>query len=98
MIPLAVYRRTLADHQPDYVRSLWQDEKVDMILITSSESLHNLFTLFGEDARIWLCKIPFMVISDRLAELVHQAGIQDVWVSPYDALISSLQQFKDNKL
>ena len=98
VIPLAVYRRTLAPQQPDFVRSLWQDEKVDMILITSSESLHNLFTLFGEDARIWLCKIPFMVISDRLAELVHQAGIQDVWVSPYDALISSLQQFKDNKL
>ena len=97
VIPLAVYRRTLADHQPDFVRSLWQDEKVDMILITSSESLHNLFTLFGEEARPWLCKMPFIVISDRLAEVAHQAGIQHVWVSPYDALISSLQQFNLKK-
>ena len=95
VIPLAVYRRILAPSQPDYVRSLWQEEKVDMILITSEESLHNLFTLLGEEALPWLCHTPCMVISERLADVARQAGIQNVWVSPYDALIPSLQQFKD---
>ena len=33
-----------------FINSIWHDDLVDIILLTSEQSLHNLFKMFGKEA------------------------------------------------
>ncbi len=89
---LEVYHRALPNKMPQHIYSLWQDNLVDIILFTSEQAIHNIFTLFGEEARGWLCKIPCVVISERLAIAASLLGMQTITVSRYDTILSALAQ------
>ena len=95
LIALDVYRRVLPDTSPTFLHSLWHDKLVDIILFTSQQSIHNLLVLFGEKARSWLCNIPCVVISERLAEAARHIGMRTIIVSSYDSLLNTLEQYKD---
>jgi uroporphyrinogen-III synthase len=100
LVPLDVYERVLPHLSSKYVQSLWHDGQVDIILITSEQSLQHLLMMFGEQAKAWIMKTPCMVISERLEKAALNAGMQKVLVSRYDAILSSLQtwaELKDNE-
>lgn len=96
LISLNVYRRVLPYPPPTIVHSLWQERLVDIILFTSEQSIKNLFILFGEDAHAWLCNIPCVVISERLAKAAYQMGMQTVIVSRYDMVLNTLEKYYKN--
>lgn len=93
VIPLPVYRRTLPQITQQAADSLWQDQRIDIILFTSEQAMQQLFSLLGEKAHAWLRQTPCLVISDRLASAAHQLGIQTVLMSPYDTLITKLREY-----
>lgn len=78
--PLAVYKRTLPDIDQKDLDFLWRQDAVDIILFTSEDAMYNLFKLFGEKAKPWLCSKPCLVMSERLAETARRLGIQTILV------------------
>lgn len=68
-----VYKR--AKPQKDVVNQLSQ-ERVDVIQVSSGEGLANLFELVSPQAREWLCDVPFVVPSERLARLALSLGVK----------------------
>jgi uroporphyrinogen-III synthase len=72
-----VYIRSLPDYKPEFIDLIWQNDAVDIILLTSEAAIENLFTLFqSEAARTWLCNKPCLVISERLANKATAIGIK----------------------
>lgn len=50
------------------------DAGIDAIVVTSNESLRNLWEMAGETGREWLLYIPLVVISQRTADLANELG------------------------
>ncbi|MDF1684458.1 MAG: uroporphyrinogen-III synthase [Legionellaceae bacterium] len=93
---LEVYQRTLPHHNKKRLQTLWHEDAVEIILITSETALTHLFKLFepfGEQAHAWLCSKPYMVISDRLRKAAFERGIQTVIVSSYEHIIHQLLSY-----
>jgi uroporphyrinogen-III synthase len=88
-----VYTRQLPKPDPQQLYSLWHNGIVDIILFTSQQAMHNLFVLFGEKARAWLCRTPCLVISKRLAEEAALLGIETIIISNSKTLLTTLHQF-----
>ena len=67
---LEVYRRSMPKPTPP-----WPDQP-DIIIITSSEGLHNLLAMAGAKHRNQLLATPLVVVSTRTAELARQLGFR----------------------
>ena len=93
---LEVYQRTLPSHNKKRIQTLWHEDAVDIILITSETALVHLFALFGEHAQAWLCSKPYLVISERLRKAAYAQGIQTVMVSSYDHIIPQLLSYSSS--
>jgi uroporphyrinogen-III synthase len=87
---LSVYRRIVPKTCPQFLDTLWHNDSVDIILLTSEQSIKNLFTLFPESAHPWLQSKPCLVISERLAGIASSFGINSVLISHPHALIETL--------
>ncbi len=85
-----VYKRVIPYYDPKEIAAIWQDDKVDIILFTSEEAIHNIFALFGKEARPWLCKKPCLVISQRIAKAASLKGMKVVIQSSYETILDSL--------
>lgn len=85
-----VYQRVLPHHSKKRIETLWHEDAVDIILITSETALVHIFELFATQAHAWLCSKPYVVISERLRQAAHKRGIQTVIVSSYDRIIHQL--------
>lgn len=94
LITLAVYRRELPPINTQAIQAIWQENAIDIILITSEESMRNLFILMGHAAQSWLCDQYFLVISDRLAQAAKALGVKNVMISRYDKIIETLAHVK----
>lgn len=90
LISLCVYRRVSPRYSSQYIKSLWQDDAVDIILFTSVEAMQNIFKIFGDQARVWLCSKPCIVLSERLAKYASDLGMKDIRVSRYDCILNAL--------
>jgi uroporphyrinogen-III synthase len=77
IIPIEVYQRALPTPNPANLESLWHEDAVDIILITSETALQHLFALFNQAAHAWLRTKPCLVISERLANIAHNAGFKE---------------------
>ena len=75
---------------PLLIQTIWQNDQVDIILLTSEQSIHNLFALFGKDALQWLQSKTFLVISERLAQSASLFGIQKIVKSHPERMINTL--------
>ncbi len=65
-----VYRRS----QPAENTHCLIDLKIDMIVVTSNESLHNIFNMTIESDKAWLLNMPLVVFSQRTAQLAQSLG------------------------
>ncbi|WP_133128280.1 uroporphyrinogen-III synthase [Legionella nagasakiensis] len=93
LIELIVYHRRLPTYTKPEMNSLWHNNSVNIILFTSQQAIYNLFTLLGEEGRIWLCNKPCLVISERLAETASSLGIKHIITSSYNNILNSLYAF-----
>lgn len=90
---LNVYTRQIPSLSTTFLDSLWQNNIVDIILFTSQQAMQNIFYLLGKNARHWLCTIPCLVISERLATIATSMGLQTIIISKPEAILETLQQF-----
>lgn len=92
---LTVYKRALPTINHQFSNSLWRDDAVDIILLTSEQSIHNLFKLFSQKSHDWLKNKPCLVISERLAQIATQLGIKKIKLSHPNRIINTLLDYKD---
>lgn len=92
---LAVYKRALPTINHQYSNSLWQDDAVDIILLTSEQSIHNLFKLFSQQSHDWLKSKPCLVISERLAQIATHLGMKKIKLCHPNRIINTLLDYKD---
>lgn len=59
----------------DLLRHLQRGE-IDVVLINSEESLHNLITMLGEAGGALLARTRLLVVSERMIPIVEQLGFQ----------------------
>jgi uroporphyrinogen-III synthase len=85
-----VYRRALPSYSQSFIRALWQDDSVDIILLTSQEAAQNLFTLMGTEAEHWLISKRYIVISQRIADFANKLGIKSVILCNYSDLYNKI--------
>lgn len=90
---IAVYRRRLPKIDPKVLQSLWRNDDVDIILFTSHQTMTQLFILFGDEAKTWLCSKPCLVLSQRLADAAAEEGFQTIIVSHPEGIMDALHQF-----
>jgi uroporphyrinogen-III synthase len=92
-----VYQRLTPEINPQLMDSLWRDDAVDIILLTSEQSIQNLFKLFSQEAHAWLCNKPCLVISERLAQAASLLGIKKITISHPNRIIEGLHSWQKNK-
>jgi uroporphyrinogen-III synthase len=93
LIKLMVYQREFPQFDKQWIDSIWRNDLVDIILITSLQSLTNLFKMFtasGTKARAWLLAKPYLVISERLATAAALLGIKNIFISHPENIINTL--------
>ena len=93
LIPLLIYQRVIPNINQQLIQSIWRDDLVDIILVTSEQSIHNLFKMFGKEALYWLQNKPYLVISERLAQTASLFGIREIRVSHPDKVMNTLFDF-----
>lgn len=93
VFPFAVYQRAIPVISSELIKLIWQDDLVDVILFTSEQSIHNLFTMFGKEAHDWLQNKPCIVISERLAQSASLFDIKKIVVTHPEQMINALLDF-----
>jgi uroporphyrinogen-III synthase len=69
-----VYRRACPLVDPQEIMPYWQPGALDVITITSNETLQNLFDMAGVEGQLQLREIPLLVVGERQAALAQQLG------------------------
>jgi uroporphyrinogen-III synthase len=84
-----VYKRIIPDIDSAEVVSLLEHCKLEVIVVTSCETLQNLLTMLGESYNKILTMIPLVVISERIRRLAVEIGFTHIAVaeSPSDPAI-----------
>jgi uroporphyrinogen-III synthase len=84
-----VYKRIIPDIDSAEVVGLLEHCKLDVIVVTSCETLQNLLTMLGESYNKILTMIPLVVISERIRQLAVEIGFTHIAVaeSPSDPAI-----------
>lgn len=90
LLTLNVYTRDFPKINAQFVTSIWRDDSVDIILLTSEQSMHHLFKLFEKEAHNWLRSKTYLVISERLAEAAVFAGIKKIIRSHPNQMMNAL--------
>jgi uroporphyrinogen-III synthase len=92
----AVYQRIMPVLDQQFTTRLWQDDGLDIILLTSEQSIHHLFKLFSREAHNWLKDKPCLVLSERLAEAASLLGMKKIKTSHPNRIIDTLFDYKDS--
>ncbi|KTC92552.1 uroporphyrinogen-III synthase [Fluoribacter dumoffii] len=95
LVVLKVYKRVIPQINPQWVESLWRDDLVDIILLTSELSLHNIFKLFDKEAHNWLRNKKWLMISERLAQVAFSLGIKNIRVCHPGRVMNTLFDYVD---
>jgi uroporphyrinogen-III synthase len=70
----SVYRRNKPAVSPDDLLQYWARGEIQAVVVTSNESLQNLYELLGASGQACLCDTPLVVVSERARALALQLG------------------------
>jgi len=73
---IEVYRRVCPEIDPHLMRSLLRPGSLDVITVTSNETLENLFAMAGVGGQALLRALPLIVVSERQVELARRLGFE----------------------
>jgi len=71
-----VYRRACPEIDPQLMRSLLRPGALDVVTVTSNETLENLFAMAGHEGWPLLRTLPLVVASERQALLAQELGFE----------------------
>jgi len=69
-----VYRRCLPEYTDEQISAIVHGMPISVVMMTSSESLNNLVTLFNRIDKQYLLSLPLILGSDRMFETARQLG------------------------
>jgi uroporphyrinogen-III synthase len=72
-----VYRRACPDIDPAAIAHLWQPGAINIVTVTSNESLQNLHDMAGPRGQPLLRELPLVVVSPRQAVLAAALGFSN---------------------
>ncbi len=95
-----VYRRAIPNSDAGKLINNFEAGKIDVITVSSLESLGNLIQLAGAPARPWLCKAPMVVVNNKMAELVRELGSEPVQAhnATDEAVMEALLKWSESHL
>ena len=76
---LEVYRRVppeVDEHERARIEARWEDDEIDVVTITSVETLQNLMQMLTPRGRELLRRTTLLTVSRRIAQAAAQAGLQ----------------------
>ncbi|WP_455234948.1 uroporphyrinogen-III synthase [Thiogranum longum] len=71
------YRRVRPEPVMGDLLMRWRAGEVNIVVVNSNESLHNLFDMLGDDGRPLLVETPLLVVSERMIPLAQQLGLRE---------------------
>lgn len=71
-----VYRREKPPVDRAVLFDAWARKSISAIVVTSNESLQNLFDLVGSEGQVYLRDTQLVLVSERAVELSRRLGIQ----------------------
>ncbi len=71
-----VYRRGKPHADTAPLLHRWARGGIDIVSVTSTEALRNLYDLVGKLGRQWLVKTPIVVLSERTAAVCRELGFK----------------------
>lgn len=90
------YRREKPDVDVTELLSNWSHGRINAVIITSSEGLHNLFDIVGRLGQQLLRETPVFTAHERIAEFAREAGLTRVILTTMAAdegIIQSLREY-----
>jgi uroporphyrinogen-III synthase len=75
-----VYARRCPVDNIDILKQHYMQQKLDIIVLTSGESLHHLLHLSKDEA--WLANVPLLVGSLRIKQMFQRQFAGKLWVAP----------------
>ena len=91
------YRRQCPSLSQHYCHELWRNNKIDLILGMSQDSINNLFQLFGQQAEHSLVTTPWLLWSQRLCDSARMKGIKQFFVVHNNDIFHSLISWAESK-
>ncbi|MCB1734046.1 MAG: uroporphyrinogen-III synthase [Gammaproteobacteria bacterium] len=70
-----VYRRVIPEADPHALLQSWANGGVDIVTVTSNESLTNLVTMLGSAGHELLARTPLVGVSDRVLQIAASFGL-----------------------
>jgi uroporphyrinogen-III synthase len=96
-----VYRRAKPQIDPKPLLEAWARNALDAIVVTSNESLENLFEMVGANGNAALRRTQLLVASPRAVELAKQLGAEraPIVVKPMsdDAIVQAVRDFTQSR-
>lgn len=93
------YRRLRPDADATPLRRRWARGEVDIVSVTSTDGLRNLFDMLGKDGQPWLIRTPIVVVSERMARACHELGFTTkprvAATAGDEAILDAIQAWQD---
>ena len=87
-----VYERCMPKYSQEQLDCLWQQPQVDIILFTSQTSVVHLYNMMSQDGWKWVQKRAALVLSERIATMAYQLGIENIIVSDIKNLSTTVKK------
>ncbi len=74
----------------------WSHDRINAVIITSSEGLHNLFDIIGQAGQQLLRVTPVFTAHERIASIAREAGLKKVVLTTMagdEGIIQSLREY-----
>ncbi|MEW6332024.1 MAG: uroporphyrinogen-III synthase, partial [Pseudomonadota bacterium] len=95
------YRRLRPDTDATPLRRRWERGEIDIVSVTSVDSLRNLFDMIGETGRPRLLRTPVVVVSERMAQVCRELGFQTgprmATTAGDEAILEAIQAWRDGQ-
>lgn len=95
------YRRRAPEADAKPLLDHWQTTGIDIVTITSTQALENLWSMLGPGGEPLLKSTPVVVISERIAESARKLGCQTVLVTDDTSdrsIIDCIKQWRSKQI
>ena len=89
-IELNVYQSLPIDYSEQQLKFLWEDDKVNVVLITSDQALQHLWRILPNQGKKWLREKTCLVFSSRIAEIAKRLSLDKITITEHHQIINSL--------
>lgn len=89
---LIVYQNFPETYEPSQLESLWKENLVDIILISSQQAFIFFLTLLNNEGKKWLQQKTLLVFSERIATFIQQQLKVNIIITRHDNILATLSK------